>query len=37
MYKVSGMYLYNNMMTYYQNKNTQKILILEPPSVVLLN
>ena len=30
MYKVSGMYLYNNMITYYQHKNTHKNLILEP-------
>lgn len=35
MYKVSGMYLYNNMMTYYQNKNTQKNLILEPLCCIL--
>ena len=30
MYKVSGMYLYNNMISYYQHKNTHKNLILEP-------
>lgn len=35
MYKVSGMYLYNNMITYYQNKNTQKNLILEPLCCIL--
>jgi hypothetical protein len=35
MYKVSGMYLYNNMMTYYQNKNTRKNLILEPLCCIL--
>lgn len=35
MYKVSGMYLYNNMMTYYHNKNTQKNLILEPLCCIL--
>lgn len=35
MYKVSGMYLYNNIMTYYQNKNTQKNLILEPLCCIL--
>lgn len=35
MYKVSGMYLYNNVITYYQNKNTQKNLILEPLCCIL--
>ena len=35
MYKLSGMYLYNNMITYYQNKNTQKNLILEPLGCIL--
>ena len=35
MYKLSGMYLYNNMITYYQNKNTQKNLILEPLCCIL--
>lgn len=35
MYKVSGMYLYNNMITYYQNKNIQKNLILEPLCCIL--
>lgn len=34
MYKVSGMYLYN-MINYYQNKNTQKNLILEPLCCIL--
>ena len=29
------MYLYNNMITYYQNKNTQKNLILEPLCCIL--
>ena len=35
MYKVPGMYLYNNMMIYYQNKNTRKNLILEPLCCIL--
>lgn len=35
MYKISGMYLYNNIINYYQNKNTQKNLILEPLCCIL--
>ena len=35
MYKISGMYLYNNMITYYQKQNTQKNLILEPLCCIL--
>ena len=35
MYKISGMYLYNNVITYYQNKNIQKNLILEPLCCIL--